>query len=291
MNIVVLGAQWGDEGKGKIVDLLTPNFSVVGRYQGGHNAGHTVYVRGQKYVLHLIPSGILHARRVLPHRQRRGRRPGSALCRDRHAGGARHRRRRPALHQRSRAPHPAVPPRTRRAERSAPRRTQDRHDLARHRPRLRRQDRPPRRAVVGSARCGRPRRTRARERARAQPDHPRHASRLAGGACDARGAGRSACCAGPSTARSSCTRRCAKAAACSSRAPRARCSTSITAPIRSSPRRTPRWGGVCTGLGVPPQAIGGVLGVAKAYATRVGEGPFVTELHDALGERLRETGP
>ncbi len=49
-------------------------------------------------------------------------------------------------------------------------------------------------------------------------------------------------------------------------------------------------GGVCTGLGVPPQAIGGVLGVAKAYATRVGEGPFVTELHDALGERLRETG-
>jgi adenylosuccinate synthase len=49
-------------------------------------------------------------------------------------------------------------------------------------------------------------------------------------------------------------------------------------------------GGVCTGLGVPPQAIGGVLGVAKAYATRVGEGPFITELHDALGERLRETG-
>ena len=60
MNIVVLGAQWGDEGKGKIVDLLTPHFSVVARYQGGHNAGHTVYVRGRKFVLHLIPSGILH---------------------------------------------------------------------------------------------------------------------------------------------------------------------------------------------------------------------------------------
>src|SRR5204863_7341826 len=54
-------AQWGDEGKGKIVDLLTPNFSVVARYQGGHNAGHTVYVNGRKFVLHLIPSGILHA--------------------------------------------------------------------------------------------------------------------------------------------------------------------------------------------------------------------------------------
>src|ERR687891_2231213 len=60
MNIVVLGAQFGDEGKGKIVDLMTPNFSIVARYQGGHNAGHTVYVSGRKFVLHLIPSGILH---------------------------------------------------------------------------------------------------------------------------------------------------------------------------------------------------------------------------------------
>src|SRR3954465_11728768 len=60
MNIAVLGAQWGDEGKGKIVDLLTPNFSIVGRYQGGHNAGHTVYANGRKFVLRLLPSGILH---------------------------------------------------------------------------------------------------------------------------------------------------------------------------------------------------------------------------------------
>jgi len=61
MNVAVLGAQWGDEGKGKIVDLLTPRFSIVARYQGGHNAGHTVYVNGTKFVLRLIPSGILHA--------------------------------------------------------------------------------------------------------------------------------------------------------------------------------------------------------------------------------------
>ena len=61
MNLVVLGAQWGDEGKGKIVDLLTPHFSIVGRYQGGHNAGHTVFVNGTKFILRLIPSGILHA--------------------------------------------------------------------------------------------------------------------------------------------------------------------------------------------------------------------------------------
>ena len=60
MNLAILGAQWGDEGKGKIVDLLTPHFSIVARYQGGHNAGHTVYVNGQKFVLRLIPSGILH---------------------------------------------------------------------------------------------------------------------------------------------------------------------------------------------------------------------------------------
>ena len=60
MNLAVLGAQWGDEGKGKIVDLLTPNFSIVARFQGGHNAGHTVYVKGAKFILRLIPSGILH---------------------------------------------------------------------------------------------------------------------------------------------------------------------------------------------------------------------------------------
>jgi len=60
MNLAILGAQWGDEGKGKIDDLITPNFSVVARYQGGHNAGHTVYVNGKKFVLRLIPSGILH---------------------------------------------------------------------------------------------------------------------------------------------------------------------------------------------------------------------------------------
>src|SRR5262245_42693537 len=61
-NLAVLGAQWGDEGKGKIVDLLTPRFDIVARYQGGHNAGHTVYVKGVKFVLRLIPSGMLHKR-------------------------------------------------------------------------------------------------------------------------------------------------------------------------------------------------------------------------------------
>ncbi len=60
-NVVVIGAQWGDEGKGKVVDLLTEHAQVVVRFQGGNNAGHTLVVNGQKTVLHLIPSGILHA--------------------------------------------------------------------------------------------------------------------------------------------------------------------------------------------------------------------------------------
>ena len=59
-NVVILGTQWGDEGKGKIVDLLTDQASVVARFQGGHNAGHTLVIDGVKTVLHVIPSGILH---------------------------------------------------------------------------------------------------------------------------------------------------------------------------------------------------------------------------------------
>ena len=60
-NVVVLGTQWGDEGKGKIVDLLTDQAAAVVRYQGGHNAGHTLVIDGQKTILRLIPSGILRA--------------------------------------------------------------------------------------------------------------------------------------------------------------------------------------------------------------------------------------
>jgi len=58
-NVIVLGAQWGDEGKGKVVDLFAEGFDIVARYQGGHNAGHTVFIGEKKFVLRLIPSGIL----------------------------------------------------------------------------------------------------------------------------------------------------------------------------------------------------------------------------------------
>ena len=58
-NVVIIGTQWGDEGKGKVVDLITDKVSAVVRFQGGHNAGHTLVINGKKTVLHLIPSGIL----------------------------------------------------------------------------------------------------------------------------------------------------------------------------------------------------------------------------------------
>src|SRR5246500_2635167 len=60
-NLVIIGLQWGDEGKGKVVDLLTDQVQAVVRFQGGHNAGHTLVIGGKKTVLSLIPSGILHA--------------------------------------------------------------------------------------------------------------------------------------------------------------------------------------------------------------------------------------
>ncbi|HIJ34524.1 MAG TPA: adenylosuccinate synthase, partial [Gammaproteobacteria bacterium] len=58
-NVVIIGSQWGDEGKGKVVDLLTDRAAAVARFQGGHNAGHTLVIDGETTVLHLIPSGIL----------------------------------------------------------------------------------------------------------------------------------------------------------------------------------------------------------------------------------------
>ncbi len=61
---VLLGLQWGDEGKGKIVDVLAPHYDIIARFQGGPNAGHTLVIEGQKFVLHLIPSGIFHAGKI-----------------------------------------------------------------------------------------------------------------------------------------------------------------------------------------------------------------------------------
>jgi adenylosuccinate synthase len=64
MNLVVIGAQWGDEGKGKVIDVLTEDADILIRFQGGHNAGHTVIADGEEFIFHLIPSGLLHAGRI-----------------------------------------------------------------------------------------------------------------------------------------------------------------------------------------------------------------------------------
>jgi len=75
MITVVIGAQWGDEGKGKIVDLLSEHYDIVARYQGGHNAGHSVQIGDKSFVLHLLPSGINSPRQGLRAWQWHGHRP------------------------------------------------------------------------------------------------------------------------------------------------------------------------------------------------------------------------
>src|SRR5512136_1018815 len=63
-NVAIVGTQWGDESKGKVVDLYAENAEVIARYQGGNNAGHTIVVKGEQTILHLIPSGILHDHKI-----------------------------------------------------------------------------------------------------------------------------------------------------------------------------------------------------------------------------------
>jgi hypothetical protein len=84
---VVLGAQWGDEGKGKIVDVLSERFAAVARYAGGHNAGHTVIIGGQKFVLQLIPLRSAAAGVQGHHRQRGGAGPDGVFERSSQAAG------------------------------------------------------------------------------------------------------------------------------------------------------------------------------------------------------------
>ena len=64
MNVIIVGAQWGDEGKGKIIDILSAKADYIVRYQGGNNAGHTVVTDKREFVLHLLPSGILHKKKI-----------------------------------------------------------------------------------------------------------------------------------------------------------------------------------------------------------------------------------
>ncbi len=289
MNIVVLGAQWGDEGKGKIVDLLTPHFSIVARYQGGHNAGHTVYVGGRKFVLHLIPSGILHdgvtciiGNGVVIDPQalfaeieelaRMGVEVGDRLLISDKAhlilpyhreldvlSEARRGERK--IGTTSRGIGPAY-------EDKIGRRGIRVCDLADTRP------------LADEVRANVDARNQIIKDStldweKVYRDLLAYGERMRRWTVDA-------------------SLILAKAASNGTRVLFEGAQATMldidhgTYPYVTSSNAS--IGGVCTGLGVPPRAIGGVLGVAKAYTTRVGEGPLPTELFGEMAERLRESG-
>ena len=292
-NVVLLGTQWGDEGKGKIVDWLTDRFDIVARYQGGNNAGHTVIIDGDKHVLHLIPSGILRPERVcvigngvvidpealfdeidelvavgidvgdrllvserahviLPYH--RGKELGSEKRRGEESIGTTKRGIGPCYEDKM--------------ARSGIRVVDllDHDVLA---------DKVRSNVVV------------VNELLAALYDHPpfdadeiietysAFGDRLRPFASDtsqylneAMDAGKTVLFEGAQGTHLDVDHG--------------------TYPFVTSSNATA--GGVCSGLGIGPTRVDGVVGVAKAYTTRVGSGPFPSELHDELGEKLREAG-
>jgi adenylosuccinate synthase len=289
-NIAVLGAQWGDEGKGKIVDMLTPHFSAVARYQGGHNAGHTVYVNGKKFVLHLIPSGILHAGVTCLI--------GNGVVIDPQALFA-------ELEELARGGI-TVDGRLKISEKA--------HIILPYHREL---------DVLSEARRGE-RKIGTTSRG-IGPAYEDKIGRRGIRVCDLLG-DRTAL-ADEVRENVSARNRMIKdstldwkpvfeqVVAFGERMRPWVDDVSLTLHSMMAAGKTVMFegaqatlldidhgtypfvtssnasvGGVCTGLGVPPRAIGGVLGVAKAYTTRVGEGPLPTDLSGALADRLRESG-
>jgi adenylosuccinate synthase len=289
MNLAVLGAQWGDEGKGKIVDLLAPHFSIVARYQGGHNAGHTVYVDGTKFILRLIPSGILHPDVTcvigngvvvdpdalfteIDELERHGVTVGSRLVVSEKAHLilpyhreldllAEARRGERKIGTTSRGIGPAYEDKV--ARRGI--RVGDLFDAA---------------ALADDVRENVSARNRLIRDSTLdwQPVYDRllvSAARIRPWVADvslflarAIASGRPVLFEGAQGTLLDIDHG--------------------TYPFVTSSNASV--GGVCTGLGVGPRTIDGVLGVVKAYATRVGEGPLPTELTGESGNRLRETG-
>ena len=281
-NVVVIGTQWGDEGKGKVVDWLTDHAQGVVRFQGGHNAGHTLVIGGKKTVLHLIPSGILRGDVDVLHRQRRravARRRCSRRSASSRAAGVDVRSR--AAASREACPlilpyHVALDQARERAKGDA----QDRHHRPRHRPGLRGQGRAPRACACRT--CSTRERFAAKlERAARLPQlrarrtiFKREPVRLPEDARRRRWRWRRAL--KPMVAdvpRALYDAQHARARTCCSKARRARCSTSTTAPIRTSPRATAsparrrraRASGrcICTTCSASP----------RPTRTRVGDGP------------------
>ena len=150
-GVVIVGAQWGDEGKGKVVDLLAEQADLVIRFQGGNNAGHTIVREGETFKFHLIPSGILYPGKLCAIGNGVVVDPVVLTAGDRRAAPPADRPARPArLGQR--APDHAVPQAAGPGGRGEARQAPDRHDPARHRPLLRRQGGPARHPHAGPPR-------------------------------------------------------------------------------------------------------------------------------------------
>ena len=288
-GIVIVGAQWGDEGKGKIVDLLAERADIVVRFQGGNNAGHTIVRDGQKWAFHLIPTGILYPGkpcvigngvvidpRVLTDEIDGLRAKGVDVSGLRVSANA----------------HLIMPYHLMLDHGGRGEARQARRSARRKRgigPVLRRQGGAPGHPRAGHARREDPQEE-DRRRARAQaPDAapvrqgPR--ARPAGddrGLPDLRPPPRAVHRRHRPRSRSA---RSTTAARSSSRAPRA---TLLDIDHGTYPFVTssnPVAGAACVGAGVGPRDIDEIWGVAKAYATRVGAGPFPTELDDEVGDR------
>jgi len=291
-NLVVLGAQWGDEGKGKVVDLLSERFDVVARYQGGHNAGHTVWVGDRRIILKLVPSGIL----------REGKQAviGNGVVIDPEA----------LLAEVDGLEASGIPVRGRLFVSS-----RAHVILPFHRLLERLSEARPGRAIGTTSRgigpcyedkAGRrgiriadliePVAFRALYQAHAEDKEVLRTAFQLGEPIDVAGTLRQYEEFGARIAPMVCD-----TAVLLNDAIRAGKRVLFegaqgtmldldhgTYPFVTS--SSAGAGGVATGTGVPPTRIGGVLGVSKAYITRVGGGPFPTEAHDSSGDKLRQIG-
>ncbi len=292
MPLVIVGGQWGDEGKGKVVNLLSQGADVVARYQGGHNAGHTVTIGENKYALHLVPSGIIASKKLcvigngivldpkaLIEEMRKLEESGISL---------EHLRISDRAHLL--LPHHSLIDRLREEEKGREKigttgrgigpcyeskyvREGIRAVFLKDREMLRaevlRLSRVKNREI--ELLFGKP----GEDPEKTAQAFDSYADQLARYVCDASvlvneavDSGKKVLIEGAQGAMLDIDHG--------------------TYPFVTSSSSTA--GGACTGLGIGPTKIGSVIGVFKAYCTRVGQGPFVTELKDATGDRIREKG-
>jgi len=292
-NVVILGAQWGDEGKGKIVDLLSERFDVVVRYQGGHNAGHTVRIGEKTFVLKLIPSGILRPGKravianglvvdpgALVEEMGALEAAGVEVSRQLSISNRAHvifpfhrmmermsegRPGRISIGTTSRGIGPCYEDKAgRRGIRIAD--LLDRRNFAAQFDALAEE----KEAIARALDIHEP-----LDFAAIRAQYEAYAERLRPMVCDTAALINGAMAGGKWVMFEGAQ------------------ATMLdidhgTYPFVTSSNASA--GGLCTGAGVPPTKISGVIGVSKAYITRVGGGPFPTEIHGEIGERIREIG-